>query len=51
MVPFERSPTSINGNGGYVLWGPLPDGEPWQFLVRIDKVDSDRFNVRSYRGK
>jgi len=52
LAPYKGfARNSINVNNGYVLWGPLPDGNPWQFLVRIDKNDSGRYHVRAVRGK
>ena len=52
LVPYKGfARNSINANNGYVLWGPLPAGDPWQFLVSIRKNDSDRYHVRAVRGK
>jgi hypothetical protein len=52
LVPYKSfARNSINENNGYVLWGPSPDGEPWQFLVSITRNDSGRYHVRAYRGK
>jgi hypothetical protein len=45
---FSRGDASRDG--GYVLWGPLPDGSPWTYLVSVEKTGK-HIRCRAIRGK
>lgn len=50
MAPHSGLVTGNSKSRGRVTWGPTDREQPWEFLVRIDKIDNV-FHCRVYRAK